>query len=527
MLKKLITALESSKSKSSDSKKKKSGVSSFTPLNQDNQIVNLGDNSDWKLTLHNNNFLYGLSVDVVNNQGSNLFATAYFAIQVTGPLQFSGLSIPDQGVTSVIVTNISTVSNVPIVGSTFIALQYDGVRSGYQQLELKIDSNGDLIVLAAFTGGITYYDGTSFITLSSLSGGINYNFILAKMTPVTTTGTQVLWAVTKWIKRISAIGAQFSLGGADVYLTGTYSGTLSIIPESSSTLPVSTLNNDMFLLRIDTNGEIVWVRTTVKNPTGTGSTGFIRGNSVTVSNDGNTLIVIGSFNESLVLSNESTGQTFQLINQFIPFNMWVAKYDTFGNVIWLMAPVSNFNPGTFASLTQSFLDGEQVITGAGTDYYITGTFMGSFTFGNQTIVSPDIEASPEIMLAKLVDTGPIGSVGTWSWAKNITSDVPNSVPQSPHIAYINNEIFINFYGYGNTVFTDTIILPSTGTLNNYINLISSSGVWGNSPTYVPGTIENRSINIASGPSIDLTDPIYIIGTQTVSNTVSGIYLLRM
>ena len=72
MLKKLIQSLESSKTTKSKKKIRR------TRLNEvDAVTIQAGVTSDWKLTVHNETNLFGLSVDTVNNQGLNLYGSAY------------------------------------------------------------------------------------------------------------------------------------------------------------------------------------------------------------------------------------------------------------------------------------------------------------------------------------------------------------------------------------------------------------------------------------------------------------------
>lgn len=504
---------------------------------------------DWRLTVGETTSglpVYAISVDTVTNSTLSTFGDAYFLIQFTGTLNLGNDTITsssDGSKSAVLLTSVETLSggdSKAITGNTLL-WQYAGVRTEYQYAQIKVMSTGDIYVLASFTQDITYFNGTSYITLSEMQNGVSYQYFLARMTPMfDQCKTDTTWAKVIWITRISAMGLQdlqmnidktVNSDGTyndDIYLVGTYSGTIIYDPPTSSTPPTTTLPEDMFISRISSSGTVAWTVTSYKNTVtpATTSTGYIRGNSVAVGKDG--IVVIGSFNEIFSLSN-----TLTLSNFYIPFNMWVAKISFSGTPIWLISPTSDYNPGgQFATLTEAFVEGDQIVTGETnssgvtpvTSYYITGTYQGVFTFS--TTLENDLLV-PNIFIAKLTDGSPSPS---WSWSEDIVTPVPTNILQEPHISYINSEVFINFFGMDTAVFrtdgTADVTLTISGSLDNVFNIISSSGVWGNSPTYIAGTVFNSSVNTAPGPSSDSTNPIYIAGTQTVSRETTNAYLIR-
>jgi len=245
------------------------------------------------------------------------------------------------------------------------------------------------------------------------------------------------------------------------------------------------------------------------------------------------LIAIGTFGNNFSLEG-SSGNTFELVNQYIPFNMWVAKFDSEGNAIWLISPQSNFNPLGINLNIDSFFNAVQIIPGnfdeASTSFYISSTFNGDFTLGTHNIISKN--GIPEISLSKLIDA-PMDNNPNWDWVRTIEAPVPDIIYLYPHIAYINGEIYINFYGLNSIIFNNmdnpsggVDVINLNGTLINVFNLISTFGVWGLVPTYIPGTIDNPSINIAAGPNEDVSNPIYLIGSHTIGTYLTGAFLRR-
>jgi hypothetical protein len=505
---------------------------------------------DWRITVGETTSglpVYAISVDTVTNSTLSTFGDAYFLVQFTGTLNLGTDTITssdDGSKSAVLLTSVETLAGTDskaIAGNSLL-WQYAGVRTDYQYAQIKVMSTGDIYVLASFTQDITYFNGTSYVTLSEMQNGVSYQYFLARMTPIfDQCKTNTTWAKVVWITRISAMGLQdlqinidktVNSDGTyndDVYVVGTYSGTIIYDPPASTTPPTTTLPNDMFISRISSAGVVAWTVTSYKNAAtpATTSTGYIRGNSVAVGKDG--VVAIGSFNEIFSLNNVNTLENF-----YIPFNMWVAKLNFAGTPVWLISPVSDYNPGgTFATLTEAFVQGDQIVTGevttsaavTTTAYYITGTYQGAFTFAttleNTLLV-------PNVFIAKLTDAPT--STPTWNWAEDIVTPVPPNILQEPHISYINSEVFINFFGMDTAVFridgTADVTLAISGSLDNVFNIISSSGVWGNSPTYIAGSVFNSSVNTAPGPSSDTSNPIYIAGTQTIGTTTTNAYLVR-
>src|SRR5439155_12819428 len=160
-----------------------------------------------------------------------------------------------------------------------------------QYSQMKVLSNGDMIILANFTENITYYDGKNYISLSDKdkSGNITYQYFICRMTSIPGS-----WATTKWIKRISAGGLQnlsFSVKEDvehldDIYLVGTYEGSLSVTPSSIMIYPMTNLPNDMFIAKLSPNtGDVIWIKTSYKINTSSrmdSTTGYVRALSVSV-----------------------------------------------------------------------------------------------------------------------------------------------------------------------------------------------------------------------------------------------------
>lgn len=536
-------------------KKKVHGGKKFNSIPETTGLLQgpVSETQEWHITLLNDDTLYGITVDTLKNPSLELNGSAYFVSQFTGILQF-GRDISsfsdDTPLTALLLSNISTDESNFVLNFNNILIQYSGVREDYQYAQIKVSPDGTIILLASFTDQLTYYNGTNFITLSDNFDGVAYPYILAKIQPVNNNATDNTWARTIWIKRISAMGLNnvqinmnnkfnssqnvFTAIDTDIYVIGSFDGTLNFEPPGADTPITSNLSNDVFIARISTEGTIIWVKTSLKeNINGNlTSTGFVRGQSVAVyrilddpENNGN-IVVMGTFDETLSFGN-ADGTSVQLINQTASSNTWIAKMDQSGKFIWMVSPIAGAS-----EQSDEFFNGNQIIVGEQdgglSSFYLTGSFMGNFILGVNDVNTG--ENPPRLFVAKLID-GLI--TPSWTWIRSIIITIPDSIYPSPHIAYLNGEIFINFYGLNLVIFTNEddednkITFDATsGSLDNFFNMISTNGFWGNAPVFIAGTIENLSVNIAAGPSNDSNDPIYLIGTQTIGSALTSAYLRR-
>jgi hypothetical protein len=130
-----------------------------------------------------------------------------------------------------------------------------------------------------------------------------------------------------WARGVGGSGADVGNGlavAADgVYVTGSFSGTGDFDPGNGTYNLVNAGNTDVFLLKLDEAGNFAWAR-------GIGGTGYDVGNAITISPDGY-VYATGSFSASADF--DPSASTFNLTSAGAG-DVFVSKFDLSGNFVW-------------------------------------------------------------------------------------------------------------------------------------------------------------------------------------------------
>ena len=305
---------------------------------------------------------------------------------------------------------------------------------------------------------------------------------------------------------------------------------------------------DIFLAKYDTSGNVIWAQRA-------GGTDYDATNHITTDAAGNIFI------SGVVASHTAIFDTIALTHPgTTDWNMFLAKYDSFGHTIWAkefgggdiggdIEPESIsvdalgniYVAGTFSSEWVTFgaftlIDsggaamfivkyspsGEvlwaKAVQGAAAYYvsgamdtmghiYITGTFSGSVSFGAASVVG---HGSNDIFLAKY------DSSGNLIWAKDVGS------PDAEYGNYITTDISSNVYitgffdGPSLPFASDTLVNSYSHSSDYYIAKFDSSGnaVWARN-SIGPGYTYYSSI------SVDNSGNVYSAGAFTGANITFG------
>jgi hypothetical protein len=298
-----------------------------------------------------------------------------------------------------------------------------------------------------------------------------------------------------WAKRAGGTGDDYSQSIAvDVsgnsYVTGYFAS--SSITFGSTTLMNSGINHDMYVVKYDGNGNVVWA----KSARGTNDDwGF----SIAVDVSGN-CYVTGYF----VSDSITFGSTTLTVGR-----MYIVKYDGSGNVLWAKSPETGYGVSN------------SIAVDASGNCYVTGYFFsGSITFGSTTLTS---NGFTDIYVVKYDGSGNV------LWAKSAGGD---------------------YYDYGRGIAVDasgnsyvkgyfessSITFGSTTLMNNGVNIFivkydgSGNVVWaksaGGSDYYYSSCIAvDASGNCYVTGSFN-SDSITFGSTTLTSNGVTDIYVVK-
>jgi len=288
----------------------------------------------------------------------NVFIAGYHG----GPITFGSYTIPGNNHGTYLVKYDANGNVKWAKGNTSHNINYWAEGNG-----VCTDVWGNCYLTGYFTDTISF---DSF-SLYSTTGG---SLFLVKYD----SSGNVLWAR-------SAVGGGNGLGVAtdvwgNVYVTGGFGASVSFGSHTIS----SGGSVDIFLAKYDSSGNALWAKSA-------GGTGGDEALSVATDSLGNAYVT-GEFSSPIIYFGT---HTLSYIHNYL--TMFLAKYDSSGNVLWARK----------ASATT----GNSVATDGSANIYVTGYFGDTCIFGYDTLISPGIN---EAYLFKY------DSSGNSVWAKNVS-----------------------------------------------------------------------------------------------------------
>jgi hypothetical protein len=323
--------------------------------------------------------------------------------------------------------------------------------------DVAVDGDGNIIVPGSFQGTLTI--GTT--TLNSF--GLDDIFI-TKLDPE----GNFLWAV-------KAGGSDYDEGIAvttDVNNNIIVTGSFSVDAFFGSNVLTSSGGTDVFTAKYAPDGSVIWARKG-------GGNSFDASNAVAVDNNGN-IYITGIFTRSITFDPFS-------IQGGEYFSIFLVKYDSNGNAMWLNSGISN---GFYNS-------GNGIATNSLNDVFLTGMFGDQINFSGTILTSV---AGPDVFLVRY-DTN-----GNLIWIRQAGGTSYNEAGYDIAIAP-NNDIFLTG-GFSETInFGGIPPLTSNSFSNSFVAKYNLSGTpqW----AVITGTATNTF-----GGSLDLDNAGNIVVLST-------------
>ncbi len=296
----------------------------------------------------------------------------------------------------------------------------------------------------------------------------------------------------QWAK--SAVGVACAYGivcdnDGNIYVTG-------YIDAASTTFGGITLTNsgygDVFIVKYNSAGDVLWAKRAG------GPSNGEAGLSIVADNAGS-IYITGRFTSSTV-----TFGTIVLTNSYTSGNdLFIAKYDTAGTVIWAKSAGGN---------REDYGNG---IACYGSDVYITGYFESDSVSFDGTTLYTDAAGSRNMIIVKYSSSGVV------TWAKVIKSHWGGAEGcdidcDSDGYIYISGEFSGDYITFGSIVVNNV----SSGSTDPFLAKYDQAGnpLWarsGGSDTYA----------YCEGMTVDEDNDILIVGTFRSNNIVFGTYTL--
>ncbi|MCG8606262.1 DUF5011 domain-containing protein, partial [bacterium] len=281
--------------------------------------------------------------------------------------------------TTMLFANYSVHAQTP----DFVWAQRAGGTDNDRGNDIAVDGSGNSVVVGFFRGSGDF-DGTTFTGVSAR------DVFVAKYNP---NGSLI------WLRHAGGLatggansGANTGLGitidaSSNVIATGAYIGSITF---GSTTLPIGGANEELFLVKYDSNGNLLWA----KAATGSFS---VFGYQV-ATDDAENIYVSGTFGHHNFGGNVTFGTT--TLTSVGGGDVFVAKYDPNGNVLWAKR--------AGGSVTNNTDLGADIATDALGNSVVVGFFKGTADFGATMLNSV---GSFDIFIAKY------DANGNLLWAK--------------------------------------------------------------------------------------------------------------
>ena len=322
---------------------------------------------------------------------------------------------------------------------------FGGNRNDYAQT-ISIDKSGNLFIQGYFeSDSITFGN----YTLSNSDTGQHANIYLVKLDA----NGNAIWARSNsGISNCNSSSAAMDANG-NIYVTGTFGNDMygypvwgtSKVTFANITLTDSFRFSKLFLVKYNTNGDVIWAKLPVKMYSQYGTA-----YSVAVDNIGN-IYMCGDFRDSSINNGPDTlaSNTFG--------NLFFAKYDSMGNPLWLK------------NIGGIYLDASCVITsGADDNVCIAAGINGPRLIFDSTILTIDSNGLRTPIIARLGHDAKLTGI----MSENSNMDPVLFISPNP----IENNALVRYSIPGDTKVAKLVTYDILGRIRGSIKLNGKEGL---------------------------------------------------
>jgi len=315
--------------------------------NYDIFVAKLDPNGNWLWVTEagstSGDFGHGITLD----DNGNSYVTGNFV----GTATFGSTTLTSNGNSDIFVAKLDS------DGNWQWAVQGGGIyrERGYS---ITTDNLGN-----CYIGG--YFEEATSFGSTTLTGYEYYDIFVAKLD-----------ADANWQWALQAGGNSFDYVKGisidverNIYLTGQFADTATF---GSHTLTTSSIYTDIYVAKIDENGNWLWAEQA-------GGIYSDAGDGIISDNNGNSYIT-GNFADTAIFGSYSLTSNADI-------DIYVAKIDSGGNWMWAVQ-----------ALDDNLVTGHSITIDDAGKSYVTGRFIGTATFGSTTLTSSGIS---DIFVAKL------------------------------------------------------------------------------------------------------------------------------
>jgi hypothetical protein len=433
-----------------------SGTADFDPGTDTYNLTSAGGPDIFISQLDNNgNFVWAKSiggacvenaVDIAIDSNDNIYTTGRFS---------SANADFDPSVGTFLLTSTSTwiddifVSKLDSNGNFLWAKSMGGANydSGSR---IVVDSSGNVYTTGAFSGTADFDPGVGTFNLTSAG---DFDVFISKLD---SSGNFV------WVKSMggsrSDQGNGIAIGSSgDIYMTGIFEGTSDFDPSTSVSNLTSAGNSDIFVSKLDSNGNLVWA----KRMGGV----FATTHSSHMTLDANdNIYTTGEFSSDDVDFDPGVG--IADLPGAGSYDVFISKLDRNGNFVW-----ATTMGGT------NYDSGSCIFVDSSGNVYTTGYFSSTADFDPGTSISNLTSSGFEDIFVSKLENDIV--------APTILSIVrANSNPTD--LASVDFTI----------MFSESVIVDTATTFNDFF--LTTTGVTGASITGMSGSGATRTVTVNTG-----------------------------
>lgn len=282
---------------------------------------------------------------------------------------------------------------------------------------IAIDPNGDVLVAGIFSGTVDFDPGDDTAYLTEI--GTVYDMFILKLDA---DGNFI------WVKQIGGIKGQLPTAidtdqNGNIYTTGYFNDSADFNPGSEIVNLTSFGSTDIFVLKLDTDGNFIWVKQM-------GGANIDHGNSLTIDLNGD-IYSTGYFRGTSDFDPSADVLNFTSASAD-SYDFYIHKLDTNGNLLWV-----KHLGGTSGEWANS------ITTDANGNVYTLGNFGGTMDFDPGEETYELTSGSFDTFILKLSGNGDfiwvtqnIGNYGVDSKGNSITVDANENVYSTGYFVQI-------------------------------------------------------------------------------------------
>jgi arginine repressor len=352
---------------------------------------------------------------------------------------------------------------------------------------ISIDDSGNVIVVGFFRGTVDFDPGPGVKNLTSFGGSLNADIFILKLD----NKGSLVWVRSMGGKDTDLAKSCIVDDKGNIYTVGYFSDTVDFDPNAGNVIIPAIGDADMFIQKLDANGNLVWVKTIGGNGGRLiGIGGRVLAKDIQRDIAGN-IYVTGDFNDTVDFDPGSNKQNVIAKGEKDGF---ILKLDATGDFVWVKTfGGSKYAFGQFVSIENSG------------NIYVSGRFFETVDFDpNAGIVNKTSSGKADWFILKLNNSGGFVWVKTMG---GITEDEVGSITLDEYGNIYSTGLFYQTVDFdpGPDIFN----LTEVGGGDVFIQKLDTAGnfVWAKG-------IGGKSFDFAGSIVTDGLGNVYTVGQFT-------------